>query len=114
MVLRAGEIEQCGAEAFLVEQADIYLEIIREQEAYFVFAVSQRLFDARKFQNVLGYGFDILGLVVAGAHGDQQIEIADGFFEAAERAGGGDFFDGFAGGEDVLAEFFSDGVAGAD
>ena len=51
-----------------------------------------------------GDGVDIFLLVVAGAHGDEQIEIADRFLAAAKRACGRHGFNRFACLRDVGAE----------
>ena len=49
--------------------------------------------DARILQNVLGDRVDVVLGVVAGPHGEQQVEIADGFAAAPQRARGRDRLD---------------------
>ena len=92
--LRAGEIEQRGAEAFLCEEAHVDLHAVGEQEADFVFAVGQHLLDARELQDVLRrWRRRSSAMSWPAAQGDEEIEIADGFLAAAQRAGGRDGLD---------------------
>ena len=101
VLLRAGEVQQRRAEVFLAQQPQIHLQLAVEQDADFVFAVRERLVDRGIAQNVFGDRVDVLLIVVARLHGEQQVEVADGFAAAPQRAGGRYRFDLLAGFEDV-------------
>ena len=70
--LRSREIEQRRAEGFLFEQPHIHLQAVAQQKADFIFAVRERLLDARIFQDMLGHRVDVFLLVLSGTHGDEQ------------------------------------------
>ena len=116
--LGAGEIQKRGAEIFFFEEADIDLQAAGQGEADFVFAVGEDLIDARVSEDMFGDGVDDV-LAVSGigfffSHGDEEIQIANGFFAAAERAGGRDAFHRFAGFFDVIGDFPGGGFDVAD
>ena len=58
--LGAGEIHECGAEIFLAQQAQIDLQLAVENDADFVFAVSERLVNSGIAQQMLGNLVDLL------------------------------------------------------
>ncbi len=110
--LRAGEIEERGAKTIFVEKAHVHLQPAFEQHADFIFAVRERLHVSRIFQNVFGHSVDILLAILPGAHRDEQVEVADGFAAAAQRACRRDRLDGVAGLLDEFREAFRVAVAG--
>ena len=101
MRFRAGEIHERGAEVFLAQQTKIDLQLAVENDADFVFAVSEGLVNGGIAEQVFGNLVDFFLGVVAGLHGEKKVEVADGFAAAAEGAGRSNGFDLRAGFQDV-------------
>ena len=93
VLLRAGEIEQRRAEAFLFKQAHIHLQAAAEHELTLFSPCASFCSMPGYFRNMFGDGVDVLLFVVPGPHGHQQIEIADGFASAPQRSRRRDRFD---------------------
>ncbi len=75
--------------------------------------MGEDLVDGAVLEEVLGKFVDVLLFVLAGEHGDDEVEVADGVARAAEGAGGGSFFD-VGRFEEVFAELFRGGFDGID
>lgn len=75
--------------------------------------MGENLVDGAVFEEVIGEFVDVLLLVFAGAHRDDEVEVADGVAGAAERTGGSSFFN-IGRFEDVFAELFGGGFDGID
>ena len=89
--LRAGEILHGGAEGVRRQKAHIHLHAAAQAKADFVLAAGDDFHQAGKFDDVLD---QLLAgrVIAAGLARDQNVEIADGFASAAQRAGGSYLF----------------------
>ncbi len=85
MFLDSGEIEEGGAVALFVEEADVDLEPVVEVEAHFVLTLGERLVDPRKGENVHGNRFDCVRAVLP-REGEKQVEVANGFLATPQRS----------------------------
>ena len=91
VVLRAGEVLQCGAVAGARQQAHVDLEIVAQGEADLVLALGQQLVNEGQSGHMLHGGSDHIGL--AGRAGDEQIEVAYRLLAAAQGTRGRDGLD---------------------
>ena len=69
--------------------------------------------DSAVFEQVIGEFVDMLLFVLAGEHGDDEVEVADGVAGAAKGTGGSGFLD-VGRFEDVFAKLFGGGFDGVD
>ena len=91
VVFGAGEVLEGGAVGGTGEEADVDLEVVAEGEGDLVLAAGVELVDEGESGDVFDGGGDDRGL--AGRAGGKEVEVADGFAAAAERAGGSDGVD---------------------
>ena len=93
MGLRSGEVLHGRAEGFGRKKAHVDLHAAAQTKADFIFAAGDDFHEAGKFDDVLNQLPGGRPSVAAGFAGDQDVEIADGFASAAQRASGRYFFD---------------------
>ncbi len=77
---------------FRRQQAHVHLHAAAQAKADFIFAAGDDLHQARKFDDVLDQLFSSV-VIAAGLACDQDVEIADGFASAAQRACGRNLLD---------------------